>query len=30
VHAAIASSDRGGHAVELAEVIEAAGAGAAV
>jgi predicted dehydrogenase len=30
VHAAIASSDRGGQAVELAEVIEAAGAGAAV
>jgi predicted dehydrogenase len=30
VHAAIASSDRGGQAVEVAEVIEAAGAGAAV
>lgn len=30
VHAAIASSERGGQAVELAEVIEAAGAGAAV
>jgi predicted dehydrogenase len=30
VHAAIASSDRGGQAVEVAEVIQAAGAGAAV
>ncbi|MHB8469788.1 MAG: Gfo/Idh/MocA family protein [Gaiellaceae bacterium] len=30
VHAAIASSERGGQAVELAEVIEAAGAAAAV
>lgn len=30
VHAAIASSERGGQAVELAEVIDAAGAGAAV
>ena len=30
VHAAIASSERNGQAVELAEVIEAAGAGAAV
>lgn len=30
VHAAIASSERGGAAVELAEVVEAAGAGAAV
>lgn len=30
VHAAIASSERGGQAVELAEVIEAAGAGAAI
>jgi predicted dehydrogenase len=30
VHAAIASSERGGQAVEVAEVIQAAGAGAAV